>query len=176
MYEMLTKAYGNSAKSNTRVKVMLFDFNDIVYYEFLSQGQTINKKNYLQIQQSLRKAIRKKTLRYVKKQFMALVPRQCTCPAHTSLLVYEFLVKNNTVRIPQPPYSLDMAQCDFFYFLKLHKWKMADLPDCDCGHPSQTIHHIIKDCPHRAFKGSMRELHHATDEATNWIKALDIIL
>ena len=58
----------------------------------------------------------------------------------------------------------------------LHKWKMADLPDCDCGHPSQTIHHIIKDCPLRAFKGSMRELHHATDEAINWIKALDIIL
>jgi len=58
----------------------------------------------------------------------------------------------------------------------LHKWKMADLPDCDCRHPSQTIHHIIKDCPLRAFKGSMRELHHATDEAINWIKALDIIL
>ncbi|KAL4104257.1 hypothetical protein QTP88_019566 [Uroleucon formosanum] len=58
----------------------------------------------------------------------------------------------------------------------LHKWKMADLPDCDCGHLSQTIHHIIKDCPFRAFKGSMRELHHATDEAINWIKALDIIL
>ncbi|KAL4147982.1 hypothetical protein QTP88_002290 [Uroleucon formosanum] len=58
----------------------------------------------------------------------------------------------------------------------LQKWKMADLPDCDCGHPSQTIHHIIKDCPLRAFKGSMRELHHATVEAINWIKALDIIL
>ncbi|KAL4143087.1 hypothetical protein QTP88_005458 [Uroleucon formosanum] len=58
----------------------------------------------------------------------------------------------------------------------LHKWKMADLLDSYCGHPSQTIHHIIKNCPLRAFKGSMRELHHATDEAINWIKALDIIL
>ncbi|KAG5312063.1 GVQW3 protein, partial [Pseudoatta argentina] len=35
-------------------------------------------------------------------------------PAHTSLLVREFLAKNNTLMMPQPPYSPDLAPCDFF--------------------------------------------------------------
>lgn len=36
-------------------------------------------------------------------------------PAHTSLLVREFLAKNNTVMMPQPPYSPDMAPCEYFF-------------------------------------------------------------
>jgi transposase len=35
-------------------------------------------------------------------------------PAHTSLLILEFLVKNETTIIPQPPYSPDLAPADFF--------------------------------------------------------------
>ena len=42
-------------------------------------------------------------------------------PAHTSLLVREFLAKNNTVTMPQPPYSLDMVPCDFFLFSKIKR-------------------------------------------------------
>lgn len=41
------------------VKVMLFDFNGIVHHELLSRGQTINKKNYLQVQHRFREAIQK---------------------------------------------------------------------------------------------------------------------
>ncbi|KAG5326444.1 MOS1T transposase, partial [Acromyrmex heyeri] len=42
-------------------------------------------------------------------------------PAHTSLLVREFLSKNNTLMMPQPPYSPDLAPCDFFLFPKLKR-------------------------------------------------------
>ncbi|UYV70266.1 hypothetical protein LAZ67_7002326 [Cordylochernes scorpioides] len=42
-------------------------------------------------------------------------------PAHTSLLVRDFLAKNNTLMMPQPPYSLDLAPCDFFLFPKLKR-------------------------------------------------------
>ena len=42
-------------------------------------------------------------------------------PAHTSLLVREFLAKNNTVTVPQPPYSPDMAPCDFFLLQKIKR-------------------------------------------------------
>lgn len=55
----------------------------------------------------------------------------------------------------------------------LYNWKMADLPDCDCDHPSQTINHVLKNSRNRAFKGSTRKLHNATDEAINWIKKLE---
>ena len=42
-------------------------------------------------------------------------------PAYTSLLVHNFLANNNTVIMPQPPYSLDLAPCDFLLFPKLKR-------------------------------------------------------
>ena len=46
-------------------------------------------------------------------------------PAHTSLLVREFLAKNNTVTMPQHPYSPDIAPCDFFLFPKIKRTSKA---------------------------------------------------
>ena len=43
-------------------------------------------------------------------------------PAHSSNLVQEFLAKHKIVLLRQPPYSPDIAPCDFWMFPKL---KMA---------------------------------------------------
>jgi transposase len=40
-------------------------------------------------------------------------------PAQTSLKTTEFVTNNNTVIVPSPPYSPDLAPCDFALFLKL---------------------------------------------------------
>ena len=40
---------------------------------------------------------------------------------HSALLVRNFLAKNNTVIMPQPPDSLDLALCDFLLFLRLKR-------------------------------------------------------
>jgi hypothetical protein len=40
-------------------------------------------------------------------------------PAHLSFLVRNFLAKNETTVVPQPPYSPDLAPADFFLFPKL---------------------------------------------------------
>jgi len=37
-------------------------------------------------------------------------------PAHTALSVQQFLAKNNMTVIHHPPYSPDLAPCDFFLF------------------------------------------------------------
>ena len=42
-------------------------------------------------------------------------------PAHSAWLVRNFLVKNNTVIMPQPPYSPDLAPCDFFLLPRLKR-------------------------------------------------------
>jgi len=44
-------------------------------------------------------------------------PRQC--PSSQVLKVSQFLAKNNMTVIPHPPYSPDLAPCDFFLFPKL---------------------------------------------------------
>ena len=40
-------------------------------------------------------------------------------PAHNALEIWEFLAKNNIAVLEQPPYSPDLAPCDFFLFSKL---------------------------------------------------------
>ena len=55
----------------------------------------------------LRKAIHQKLIELWKNQF------------HTLMLVREFLAKNKTIIMPQPPYSPDLVPADFFLFPKL---------------------------------------------------------
>jgi len=43
-------------------------------------------------------------------------------PAHTSLVVREFLTKNNVSTVPHPAYSPDLAPCDFYVFPKMKLW------------------------------------------------------
>jgi len=48
-----------------------------------------------------------------------LVVHHDNAPAHTSLVVREFLTKNNMTTVPHPAYSPDMAPCDFYTFPKI---------------------------------------------------------
>lgn len=98
---------------------VFFDFNDIMYHEFLSQGQTINKEYYQQLQRNLREANRRKRPDLWQNNPWQLHPDNI--PVHTSLLVREFFAKINTVMTPQSPYSPEMTLCDFFMFEKLKK-------------------------------------------------------
>jgi transposase len=40
-------------------------------------------------------------------------------PCHTSFAVREFLAQHTITTLPHPPYSPDLAPCDFFLFPKL---------------------------------------------------------
>ncbi|EFN73943.1 hypothetical protein EAG_11882, partial [Camponotus floridanus] len=40
-------------------------------------------------------------------------------PSHRATIVTDFLAKNSINVFEQPPYSPDLAPCDFFFFPKL---------------------------------------------------------
>ncbi|UYV70067.1 hypothetical protein LAZ67_7001696 [Cordylochernes scorpioides] len=106
----------------SNVKVLLtvfFDCRGVVHHEFLPQGRTVNKEYYLQVMRNLREAIRQKCPDLWKNKNWLL--HHDNAPAHTSLLVRDFLAKNNTLMLQQPPYSPDLAPCDFFLFPKLKR-------------------------------------------------------
>jgi len=99
----------------SNVKVLLtvfFDYRGVVHQEFLPQGRTVNKEYYLEVMRRLGEAIRKKRPELWKNNSQLL--HHDNAPAHLSLLVRDCLAKNNTVIMPQPPYSPDLAFCDFF--------------------------------------------------------------
>ncbi|UYV78687.1 hypothetical protein LAZ67_16002391, partial [Cordylochernes scorpioides] len=106
----------------SNVKVLLtvfFDCRGVVHHEFLPQGRTVNKEYYLQVMRNLREAIRQKRPDLWKNKNRLL--HHDNAPAHTSLLVRDFLAKNNTLMMPQPPYSPDLAPCGIFLFPKLKR-------------------------------------------------------
>ena len=112
----------HQVRSNVKVLLtVFFDYHGVVHQEFIPQGRTVNKEYYLEVMRRLREAIRKKRPELWKNNSWLL--HHDNAPAHSSLLVRNFLVKNNTIIMPQPPYSPDLAPCDFFLFPRLKRYK-----------------------------------------------------
>ena len=80
-------------------------------------GQTVNKEYYV------------KVLREFRKRFLGKRPalfksgqwhfHQDNVPVHNSIVVTDYLTKMGIKTVPQPPYSRDLAPCDFRLFPKL---------------------------------------------------------
>ena len=91
-----------------------------MHYEFALRGQTINKECYVEVLKRLRDAVRRKQPRFWSSGDWLL--HHDNAPAHPSNLVHQFLAKHKIVQLHQPPYSPDIAPCDFWILPKL---KMA---------------------------------------------------
>jgi hypothetical protein len=88
-----------------------------VHHEFVPQGQTVNTEFYLEVLRRLRESVRKKSHELWKAK--RWVHHHDNAPAHSSLLVRDFLAKMDTTVTPQPHYSPDLASADVFLFPKL---------------------------------------------------------
>jgi hypothetical protein len=107
-------------QSKSKIKALLtvfFDYRGVVHYEFLPTGKTVNKEYYLEVMRRLCNAIRRKRPDLWVENSWIL--HHDNAPAHTSMLIRNYLAKHSTNMAPQAPYSPDMAPCDFFLFPKL---------------------------------------------------------
>lgn len=106
--------------SKSKVKVMLitfFDIKGIIHFEFLECGTTVNQHVYKAILQRLREKIRRKRRDLWENGSWIL--HHDNAPAHAALSVREFLAEKSIAVLEHPPYSPDLAPCDFFLFPKL---------------------------------------------------------
>jgi len=77
-------------------------------------GGTVNKQYYLQVMRNFGEAVlHQKRPNLWKNENWIL--RHDNALVHTSLLVREFLAKINTIMLPQPPYSPDLAPITFSF-------------------------------------------------------------
>ena len=94
-----------------------FDWKGIVHHEFVPRGEAVNKEFYLKVMKRLREAVgRKRPETGTNKTWML---HHDNAPPHASLLILEFLANQETIVVPQPPYSPDLPPADFFLFPKL---------------------------------------------------------
>jgi transposase len=98
---------------------MLIDFFDtegIVRAEFVPRGTTVNSEYYKGLLERIRNNVRRKRPETWKNVFLL---HHDNAPCHTPLVIRQFLAdKVITVR-PHPPYSPDLAPCDFWLFPKI---------------------------------------------------------
>lgn len=91
----------------------------IVHHEYVPQDRTINREYYLKVLKRLHDTVRRKRPHLWKSGNWLL--HHDNAPAHSSHLIQQFLTKLGIVQLCQsvPPYSPDIASCDFWLFPKL---------------------------------------------------------
>ncbi|UYV68306.1 hypothetical protein LAZ67_5003808 [Cordylochernes scorpioides] len=106
--------------SKSRIKTMIivfFDIRGIFHCEFVPQGQTVNSAFYLEVLRKLKRRIAR-----VRTDIKDTVkPHHDNDTSHTAFIITNFLARSNTPLIPHPPYSPDLAPCDFFLFPRLKR-------------------------------------------------------
>ena len=110
----LKKACMSRSKVKTMI-IVFFDSRGIVHKEFVPPGQTDNHAFYKDVLERLRKRVQR-VRRDIADDW---VLQHDNTPAHTALSIREFLAKENIPVLPHPPYSPDLAPCDFYLFPKL---------------------------------------------------------
>ena len=80
-------------------------------------GQRVRISYYVEVLREFRKGLRRKKPSLFKSGQWHF--HQDNAPVHNSVLVTDNLTKMGIKTVPQPPYSLDLAPCNFWLFSKL---------------------------------------------------------
>ena len=113
-----TQKSSPSSIQNQDAAHSFFYASGVVHHDYLPEGSTVNQTYYNEVLKRLRDAIRRKRpkLRRSGDWFF----HHDNAPA---LRTREFLAKHSITVLPHPhpPYSPDLAQCDFFLFPMLKR-------------------------------------------------------
>lgn len=139
--------------SKSRIKSMLivfFDVRGIVHFEFVPPGQTVNAVFYLEVLKRLKRRVAR-----VRTDVQAVKLHHDNAPSHSAFIVTNFLARSNTPVVPQPPYSPDLAPCDFFLFPRLKRelkgkhWETVE-------NIQTRVTRFLKDIPVEEFQGAFQ--------------------
>jgi len=82
----------------------------------VSEGQTVNQVYYKELLTNLHERVRRRRRRRRLEMWKngSWVLHQDNAPEHNALSVKTFLMKRKITMLEHPPYSPDLAPCDFF--------------------------------------------------------------
>ena len=107
-------------QSKSTQKLMMIPFFDsmgIIYIHWVPTGITVNKEYYIEVLREFRKTFRRKRPELFESGQWHF--HQDNAPVHKSILVTDYLTQMGIKTVPHPPYSPDLAPCDFRLFPKL---------------------------------------------------------
>ena len=108
--------HGNTYKFKTMMIVFFYIWG-VIYIDWVPEGQTLNQVYYKNVLTTLREHVRRRRPDMWKNASWIL--HYNNAPAHNALSVKRYLAKNNIPVMEHPPYSPDLAPCDFFLIPKI---------------------------------------------------------
>ena len=94
-----------------------FDSTGMIYMHWILTGQTGNKEYYVEVLREFRKTFLGKRPALFKSGQWHF--HQDNTPVHNSILEIDYLTKMGIKTVLHPPYSPDLAPCDFCLFPKV---------------------------------------------------------
>ena len=135
--------------SKSKIKTMqitFFDQKSLMHHKFVPQDQTANQHFYQQVLNCLNDWVHCcRPALWKDKSWML---HHDNAPAHTALSMWQLLTNKRVAVLGHPPYSLDLAPCDFWLFPKL-KSVVKGMHFASVGN--------IKDCMTRELRCLMKE-------------------
>ena len=96
-----------------------FDSTGMIFMHWVPTGQTLNKEYYVEVLREFRKRFRRKRPALFKSDQWHF--HQDNTPVHNSIFVTDYLTKMGIKTVRHPPYSPDLAPCDFCLSPKLNE-------------------------------------------------------
>ena len=106
-----------SKSTHKLLMIPFFDSTGMIYMHWVPTGQTVNKEYYVEVLREFRKRFRRKRPALFKSGQWHF--HQDNAPVNNSIVLRDYLTKMGIKTVPQPPYSQDLAPCDFCLFPKL---------------------------------------------------------
>ena len=128
-----------------------FDSTGMIYMHWVPTGQTVNKEYYVEVLREFRKRFRWKRPALFKSGQWHF--QQDNAPVHNSILVTDYLTKMSIKTVPQPPYSPDLAPCDFWLFPKLRGCRYETIEEM-----KEVVKKVIDTLTQEDFHGAFPKL------------------
>ena len=94
------------------------DQKDVIYYELLKPGETVNTERYRQQMINLNQALREKRPKYQKRQHKVILLHN-NAPSHTAKPVKETIEAFSREILSPAAYSSDLAPSDYYFFTSM---------------------------------------------------------
>jgi len=153
---------------------IFFSIEGIVARIVVPKGQTVNARYYSNtilpsVFSNWKVIMNKKTVR-------TLMTHHDNASSHKAKIVTEFLEENKVTVLPHPPYSPDLAPCDFFLFPKIKKelgGKKFDKVENLARSIQSIADNIPKEEYYKSFQEWQRRLKRCIDANGNYFEGME---
>ena len=140
-----------SKSTHKSLMVPFFDSTSMICIHWVPTGQKVNKEYYVEVLREFRKWFRRKRPALLKSGQWHF--HQDNAPVHNSILVTDYLTKMGIKTVPQPPYCLDLAPCDFCLFPKLRSRRYERIEEM-----KEAVTKVIDTLTQEDFGGAFQKL------------------